>query len=1208
MANDKNEGSLLRRLVAELLAFGDYVQQVLADPAQREAIGATLGMVIAPGTAAPAPSPSTATSGDSSIARYLDGDDIDVLALLEALTQQSASIRQRLKDTFDEASLLALDVLATDYVYRRHPKLYFTMQFLGWMGETSSQFGEGYTTADRALSAVLSLVGFLFLGNGSLDGLGSEADAQALSNPTLRLAALVLVAARIASGKTFQDWARQDVLDMLYGWDTVPPDPGAAPAPVDPAELISRRMLSVRWHLRDKDDDPSSTSDVAVGLSLALVPKAHGGPGVFLALSGGEDIEFEPAKRLRARVQLQATALPVWISAEEGLRVDVPAGMRAAASLVSQDTPDRKALFALPDTETLRFEVGGINFQASIAEDGPRADVALRNCVLAFDSSRIDGFIGTLLPDRKTKLKFDIGKRYVPGSGWQWTGAFKDFDSKKVKKKPAAPAPAPAVQEPLPLLPGGEPSPSGVHKRIHLGKSLGPLRLDELLIGLSGNIDEQRLDISAAVSLSAHIGPVFARVDHVGLRARLSKPPDPATKNLGLANLDIGWLAPRAVGITVDAKAVKGGGYVYYDPAKQQYAGVLELEITRLVAVKAIGLISTRLPGGVKGYSMVLVISAENFRWPLPMGFAITGLGGLMCIHRTCSEEALREGLRAKTLDLILFPKDPVQNAPNIIAALERVFPAQRGSYILGPMLRITWGTPVLVTMDLAVLVEWGVRDRLFVLGRISAVLPEPDKQLLVLRMDALGVFDFDQGTAAVDAVLVDSKLLDRFVLTGAMALRLRWTSPRSFAFAVGGMHRAFTPPAGFPKLERLAINFTTGKNPRLVSESYFALTSNTLQFGAAVHLYAEGPMNFNVTGDAGYDVLITLSPFHFLAEFMASMQIRKGSRNILKVKVEGVLEGPRPLTLRAKATFEILWWDVSIRVNVTLVGGGRPPLPPAVDVFAQLLTALRDARNWHTELPAAQSRIVVLREPTGGGDAGAPVLVHPLAVLSVRQSVVPLNTAAPIDRYGGAPVSGRRQFAIAGATVRGAGPAALQPLREDFAPAQFFDMTDDQKLTSPSFVPMDAGVQIGNAAPSFDLSVSKPSALVFETKVIDRSQAPASPGRVRKLPDQTLSLLQLEHQARHGAAGRSVLRRQEPLQDEAAPAPRVRLEALAFRLVEVGVAAELRTGSGAVRAAMRDSTRPATRDATAALDFVGAHATQRGRRQQIVPAFEVAA
>ena len=65
------------------------------------------------------------------------------------------------------------------------------------------------------------------------------------------------------------------------------------------------------------------------------------------------------------------------------------------------------------------------------------------------------------------------------------------------------------------------------------------------------------------------------------------------------------------------------------------------------------------------------------------------------------------------------------------------------------------------------------------------------DNDLLRLNLDAVGIFDFDQGTVAIDALLVDSRLLRRFPLTGAVALRARWTSPRSFALAVGGMHRA---------------------------------------------------------------------------------------------------------------------------------------------------------------------------------------------------------------------------------------------------------------------------------------------------------------------------------------------------------------------------------------------------------------------------------
>lgn len=1196
-----SDGSLLRKLVAELRAFVRFVQECLADQARLDAIRATLGLAVGQ----PADQGVAASSGNDPLAGYLDGEDLDPLVILDSLFEDSGTLKQRLVAAFgDETQLLALDLLASNYVAERHPKLYFHMQFWGWLADTTSQFGDGYTTTtvERGLSSVFNLLGLLIFGNQSPDRrLDTEADAQVISLPTLRLAAIVLLVLRIAKGNLFQDWAKQDLLDMLYGWDTVP---GTRDPAFAAADDISRRMLSVRLDaLRDRDDDLSTSFDMNIGLTLALVPKVHGGPGLFAMFSGGGDIDFPLVpNRLQARLEIDSPEVPLWL-VPSGPKASLRPGKRAALTLRSPPAVGKSFLFAFPDTETLRFQVGEFSAQASVAEDGPRTDVALRRCRIMFDASKIDGFIGSLLPDRKTEVAFDVGTRYAPDAGWTLTGGITDFKSKKVPPAGTPPPKPPKAgdedREPLPLLPGGEPSPSGLQRLIQIGKSLGPVRLDSLQIGLSGSASApQRLDVTAGVSVSAHIGPVFARIDHVGLRASLARAQAPQPANLHFAQLDLGFLAPRAVGITVDAKAVKGGGFVFYDPDKQQYAGVLELEISRLVSVKAIGLIATRMPGGAKGYSMVLIITAEGFRpIRLPMGFALAGIGGLMAIHRTCSEEALREGLRTKTLDLILFPQDPVQNAPNILAALERVFPAQRGSYVLGPMLRITWGVPTIVTIDVALLIEWGVRDRFIILGRLSAILPNTDNDLLRLRMDVLGVFDFDQGTAAIDAVLVDSKLLDKFVLTGAMALRMRWSSPRSFALAVGGMHRSFTPPANFPKLERLALNLTTGSNPRLTCEAYFALTSNTVQFGAAAHLYAEGPMSFNVTGDAGYDVLITLSPFHFLAEFRASMQIRKGTRNLFKVKVEGALEGPRPLALRAKATFEILWWDISIRVNATLIGGQRPPLPPSVNALEQLLAALGDARNWHGELPAGQSRIVVLREATGSTGAATAIAVHPLATLAVRQTTVPLNTG-PIDRFGDAPVSGERQFRIASVTINGTAepPGGLQPLREDFAPAQFFEMPDERKLTSPSFVPMDAGVQIGSAQWVFRLDQCVDSPLEYETKIIDRSLAPQSPQRITTLDlHYQLPGAQLEQQARHGAAGRSALRREDPLLVDAPPPPRVKVALPAFVVIEatLGPVATLRTAAEA---------------SAAPRDFAAANAkAKRGRREQVVPAFEVA-
>jgi hypothetical protein len=402
----------------------------------------------------------------------------------------------------------------------------------------------------------------------------------------------------------------------------------------------------------------------------------------------------------------------------------------------------------------------------------------------------------------------------------------------------------------------------------------------------------------------------------------------------------------------------------------------------------------------------------------------------------------------------------------------------------------------------------------------MTSILPRIDNDLLRLNLDAVGIFDFDQGTVAIDALLVDSRLLRRFPLTGAGALRARWTSPRSFALAVGGMHHGFTPPAGFPALERIALSLTTGDNPRLTCDAYFALTSNTVQFGAHAHLYAEA-YGFNVTGEAGFDVLIQLLPFHFLAEFFAGMQLRKGTRNLFKVKVEGALEGPLPLSVRAKCTFEILWWDVSIRVNVTLVGGQAPPVAVAVDASAQLRSALNDPKSWSSELPQGQSRIVSLRESAVDG----LLRVHPLGTLSVRQSVVPLNLERDIDKFGDAPIAGARRFKVTVVAV-GTGNESSGAVQDDFAPAQFFAMSDDAKLASPSFEPMQAGLRIGSSEFAFGFSQRVESPLEYETRVIDRKAAVPPPPPAR---DYRLSEVLLQMHAMHGAAGRSPLRRERP-------------------------------------------------------------------------------
>src|SRR5262249_50066951 len=213
----------------------------------------------------------------------------------------------------------------------------------------------------------------------------------------------------------------------------------------------------------------------------------------------------------------------------------------------------------------------------------------------------------------------------------------------------------------------------------------------------------------------------------------------------------------------------------------------------------------------------------------------------------------------------------------------------------------------------------------------------------------------------------------------------------------------------------------------------------------------------FSIEGDIGFDVLIQLDPFHFLAEFHASVQLKRGTHNLFKVAVAGALEGPRPLRARGKATFEILWWDVSVSFDKTLVEGDRPPPPPAINVLNELAQALADPRNWQEALPVGERKVVTVRELQTPNE----VTIHPLGKFGVKQTVVPLNLTRDIDKFGSTTPSGPRRFSITSVTVSGL--VQKPTLQTDFfAPAQFFEMTDDEKIASPSFDTMEAGFMVG--------------------------------------------------------------------------------------------------------------------------------------------------
>jgi len=115
---------------------------------------------------------------------------------------------------------------------------------------------------------------------------------------------------------------------------------------------------------------------------------------------------------------------------------------------------------------------------------------------------------------------------------------------------------------------------------------------------------------------------------------------------------------PNGIGLSLDAGIVKGGGFLGVD--ENGYAGILELKML-VVDVKAIALLNTHSEAG---FSLLLLIFGQFPAIQLSFGFTLTGVGGLIGVQHTASRPALSNALSAGQLDAVLFPDNPVANAP----------------------------------------------------------------------------------------------------------------------------------------------------------------------------------------------------------------------------------------------------------------------------------------------------------------------------------------------------------------------------------------------------------------------------------------------------------------------------------------------------------------------------------------------------------------
>jgi hypothetical protein len=689
---------------------------------------------------------------------------------------------------------------------------------------------------------------------------------------------------------------------------------------------------------------------------------------------------------------------------------------------------------------------GSLGLRANFGTSGgslePALQVDFAGGKLIIDFSQGDGFIQKLLSGVHFDADFNLGGDWDPEGGFRFRGD------------------------------------AGVEILLPLHIDLSVLVIEGLFfkIGMSNQIPIQ---LGLSTKFAANLGPLKAVVEKIGVNVNITFPSD-GSGSLGIADIAFAFKPPNGVGLSLDAGVVKGGGYLYFDFDKEEYAGVLELAIAELVTVKAIGLITTKLPDNTKGFSLLVIITAEfGTGIQLGFGFTLIGLGGLLGLNRTMLPEPIAAGIRSGGINSIMFPPNPVENAPKIISDLRSYFPPSVGKFLIGPMAKLGWGTPTLVSLAFGLIIE--IPGNIAIIGVLRVNLPAEDIAIVEINVGFIGVLEFDKQRLWFYASMFDSHILF-LTLEGDMGLLMDYSENSNFVLSVGGFHPMFSPPPlPFPNPRRIRIDVLNNPLQRISVESYFAVTSNTVQFGARAELYF-GLEVVSVSGHFAFDALFQFSPFKFIIEMSFSVSLNVFGAGLFSIHLKLILEGPTPWHAKGTGTLTIDLWlfeiSVSASFDVTWGDAQNTTLPP-IAVVPLLKQEYEKDDNWRAKLPAGSHLFISLRKLD---EQSEKLVLHPLGTLQIAQRAVPLNLN--IDKVGNRAASDGDSFSVAVTTAE-LGQTGTVP-QEKFAIAQYQELSSDEKLTRPAFQKFDAGLELSVTGRQIGSTKAVRRTVRYETIIID--------------------------------------------------------------------------------------------------------------------------
>ena len=502
---------------------------------------------------------------------------------------------------------------------------------------------------------------------------------------------------------------------------------------------------------------------------------------------------------------------------------------------------------------------------ASLADGPPDfgVGIAAASCRLEVAAGDGDGFISSVLPGGGMAVNFELGLSWSRLEGLALAGA-----------------PGLSVSLPISL-------------------SVAGVGLEDVELSVAAAAGGA-LSLAAGLTVTADLGVLQAEIEGLGLRLDLAPAPS-APGNLGPLEAAVAFAPPTGIAFAVEADAVSGGGFISRDG--DRYVGGLSLDVARrrrsTPSWSSTPACRT-IPDGFALFA-TLTLASRASRWA--SGSRSPGSGASWPSTAASTPRRSRWACATAPPTPCCSRRTRLRDADLLVAQLDEYFPILVGNTVVGPVAEIAWGVPTIVTGQLGVVISLPRgRDRGARLGRGGAARP-----CGAGRWSSTWTRSARRPSAAAPCWwsrrCTTRACSGSSSFPGDAGLYVSWRSrTRSSCSRLAGSTRASSPPAHVPAvledLRRMRAEVDVGLGVTAIIESYFAVTSNIVQFGGGSRVDASADflgVTYTARGWFDFDVLLQFSPFLFIADASAGVGVFAGDRELMGVDLALHLEGPDP-------------------------------------------------------------------------------------------------------------------------------------------------------------------------------------------------------------------------------------------------------------------------------------------------------------------------